>query len=164
MSSEVQHRRVAAGDTNYLRAAWQLKERVRREENVLRQDRSFFSDQYRRGYDYLTLDAGGSTALGFAVVRPDGYLSLLGVDPDHRRRGIGTRILDRIRADFDRVTCHTRVENDAAVAFYTSRGFVVADKIPFYYRDGAAAYKLTLADGDGSVVDRLASQFDVDGA
>jgi ribosomal protein S18 acetylase RimI-like enzyme len=160
VSVEVQYRRVAPGDVRHLDAAWNLKERIRREQHVLRQDRSFFADSYRRGYDFLCLGVDGRTLHAFAVVRADGYLSLLGVHPDVRQRGLGSQLLELLADDFDRVNCHTRVENEPAVAFYVHNGFVVTDLVPNYYRDGADAYALVwTADGlDGA--DRLADRFE----
>jgi ribosomal protein S18 acetylase RimI-like enzyme len=160
VSVEVQYRREEPGDVRHLQAAWTLKERIRREENVLRQDRSFFTDCYRRCYDYLCLDRDGTTLHAFAVVRADGYLSLLGVHPDVRRRGLGSQLLAQVTGDFDRVTCHTRVGNDAAVSFYLRNEFVVADLVPNYYRDGADAYELVWTAEGAADVDRLAARFE----
>jgi ribosomal protein S18 acetylase RimI-like enzyme len=157
---EVQYRREEPGDVRHLQAAWNLKERIRREENVLRQDKPFFTDCYRRCYDYLCLKRDGTTLRAFAVVRADGYLSLLGVHPDVRRCGLGSQLLTLVTGDFDQVTCHTRVENDAAVSFYLRNDFVVTDLVPNYYRDGADAYELVWEADGGENVDWLADRFE----
>jgi len=80
--------------------------------------------------------------VGFAVVRADGYLSLLGVDPGHRRRGLGSRLLERVAADHPRVSCHVRTTNGGAIGFYADHGFLVRGTVEGYYRDGTAAYLL----------------------
>ena len=155
MSEQRTDHRVPPGEDDRLEAAWRLKERIRRREGVLAQRRNFFVTQYRRSMDYL--EAGEDGLIGFAVVRSDGYLSMLGVDPDRRRTGVGRRLVARAAGEFDRVTCHTRASNDGAVAFYTELGFAVDRRVDDYYRDGDDALLLALAadrDGDG-VVDRL---------
>jgi len=153
VSEQRTERQVAPGEDERLEAAWRLKERIRRQEGVLAQRRNFFVTQYRRSTDYLeTVD--GSVA-GFAVVRSDGYLSMLGVDPDRRREGVGRRLVARAAKDFERLTCHTRASNDAAVAFYTELGFAVERRVENYYRDGDDALVLALAADGDSVVDRL---------
>ena len=48
MSVTVDTRRIDAGDDEYVDRAWELKERIRREENVLKQRHGFFTDAYRR--------------------------------------------------------------------------------------------------------------------
>lgn len=153
MSEQRTERQVPPGEDGRLEAAWRLKERIHRREGVLAQRRNFFVTQYRRSTDYLETVDGG--LVGFAVVRSDGYLSMLGVDPDHRREGVGRRLVARAAADFDRVTCHTRASNDAAVAFYTELGFAVDRRVDNYYRDGDDALLLALAADGDTVVDRL---------
>lgn len=155
MSEQLPTRTVEPAEDRYLEAAWRVKERIRQEDGVLAQGRGFFVTQYRRSTDYLVLAPDGDGVAAFAIVRPDGYLSLLGVAPGHRRQGLGTRLLDRAARDHDRITCHTRVTNESAVAFYLSQGFVVENRIDGYYRDGTDAYELALGERN-SRLDRLA--------
>ena len=148
-------RTVLPGETDYADAAWQLKERIRRREGALDQRRSSFLALYRRGRDYLTFavtDEGSGSAdpddpdpndlVGFAVVRRDGYLSLLGVAPERRRSGVGSRLLERAFADHDGLTCHAKRTNRRALAFYADRGFHVVGRLERYYHDGTDAYRL----------------------
>ncbi len=155
MSQELSTRTVDRGDDRYLEATWRAKERIRRQDGVLAQGRGFFVSQYRRSTVYLVLGAEPDRVAAFALVRRDGYLSLLGVTPEHRRQGLGSQLIERAAADHDRVTCHTRMTNEGAVAFYLERGFVVEQQINGYYRDGTDAYKLALGD-DGGRLDELA--------
>lgn len=155
MTERFTERVVDAGDDAHLEAAWTLKERIHSEEGVLAQRREFFVNQYRRSRDYLVFGDGSDELAGFAVVRADGYLSMLGVAPDYRRKGVGTRLITRMAGDYDRITCHTRVTNQRAVAFYTDLGFTVEKRVEYYYRNGDDAYLLALDDGGADLLDRL---------
>lgn len=156
----VVERTVPPGSDDRAEAVWTLKERIRRLEGLLRQRRPFFDAQYRRSTAYLaepvaatvagdavdpasgTDGASGDSLAGFALARPDGYLSLLGVAPAHRRRGLGSRLVGRVTDDHDEVTCHVRASNADALGFYLEHGFLVAGRDDGYYRDGTDAYRL----------------------
>lgn len=168
MNADAAIRSVAPGDETLLEAAWRIKRRIARTERVLDQSREYFAYEYRtstahvrvadcgrgRGRDRARSESPGSDegpesapdALGFAVVDADGYLSLLGVDPDRRHEGIGTRLVEAVADDRDAITCHVRASNDAAVAFYDRLGFAVERRIESYYPDGDDAYALALRD------------------
>lgn len=155
MSERLPERIVDEGDDEHLEAAWKLKERIRRADDVLAQRRGFFVTQYRRSRDYLVLADEPDRLAGFAVVRPDGYLSMLGVAPEYRRDGVATRLVGRMAADHERITCHTRTTNEAAVGFYTDLGFTVEKRVEGYYRDGDDAFLLALDEGSVDLMDRL---------
>lgn len=138
--AEVTEAVVPPGETDHVDAVWRLKEHIRDHDGALAQRRTFFRVQYRRCRNYLLFREGD--LVGFAVVRPDGYLSLLGVAPEWRRRGLATRLVERAVADHDRLTCHVRATNDDALAFYADRGFAVEGRTRGYYRDGTDAYRL----------------------
>lgn len=145
-------RTVPPGSDERAPAVWELKERIRRLEGLLDQRRAFFDATYRQSRCYLAVTVGDGgpdgvprapgEVVGFALVRPDGYLSLLGVAPARRRHGLGSRLLDRVVADHPDVGCHVRATNDDALGFYLDRGFVVEGVEPSYYRDGTDAYRL----------------------
>lgn len=143
---------VDPGNDDYLEAAWQLKERIRRREHVLKQRREFFADSYRRARVYMLLFE--EEVIAFAAVRPDGYVLFLAVAPEFRDQGLGRRLIARVAEEHDAVTCHARATNDSAMAFYRSVGFEVERRIKNYYEDGGDAFFLRLGT-DGGLTDRL---------
>ncbi len=81
----------------------------------------------------LLIAADGEAVAGFAHAVIDesedvGTLLRLYVDPDHRERGLGTRLLDEVRERLDEYGC-SRLEamvlegNEPGNAFYRSYGF-----------------------------------------
>jgi len=70
VSATVEKRVDAAGETDYVDAAWQLKEHIHNKEGVLKQRRGFFIDAYRRSSTHLFFEDGELVA--FASVRRDG--------------------------------------------------------------------------------------------
>ncbi|HEV7919007.1 MAG TPA: GNAT family N-acetyltransferase, partial [Solirubrobacterales bacterium] len=60
-------------------------------------------------------------------------------DPDRRRRGVATSMLQELfrKADGDRThyTLEVRVSNDAAISMYEQNGFRSAGVRPKYYAD-----------------------------
>ena len=90
---------------------------------------------------YIVADAGRR----YGAVT--GHVKDLAVHPDHRGRGIGTRLLDRgfdqlRRQDVSRVKLEVRATNDAAIALYDRFGFEAHHTIPRYYDDGEDAVVL----------------------
>ena len=160
MSVDVTNRVVGPGSDEHVDTAWDLKERIRREEGVLKQRRGFFTDAYRRATVYLLFaseaDDSPESLIGFAAVRRDGYVLFLAVDFDHRGEGFGERLVATVADEHDTVSCHARATNEDAVAFYEHIGFETKRHIDNYYEDGGAAYYLKLGDGSG-LADRISS-------
>jgi ribosomal protein S18 acetylase RimI-like enzyme len=77
-------------------------------------------------------------------------LSLLAVDPNARRRGVGTALLlwlERVAgvAGLERIELEARQDNDAALAFYRRHGYQVTETMVGYYlgmEDGVRLRKL----------------------
>ncbi len=152
MSVDVELRVVGPGNDDRLEDAWTLKERVRREEGVLKQRRGFFVDAYRRSRVHLLVAAGD--LLGFAATRRDGYILFLAVAPDHRGEGFGRELVAAVAEEHGTVTCHARTTNRGALDFYEHVGFEVKRRIDGYYEDGGDAYYLKLGP-DRSLASRL---------
>lgn len=156
MSVTVEQRTVPRGSDDYLDAAWALKERIRAEEGLLKQEYGFFSDAYKRATVYVYV-AGNDELVGFAAARRDGYILFLAVHPDYQGRGFGAKLVGAVAEDARNVSCHARTTNENALDFYRHLGFRVERRIDNYYEDGGRAYYLRLGDEE-KLADRI-SQF-----
>jgi ribosomal-protein-alanine N-acetyltransferase len=102
----------------------------------------------------LADDEGTSCAVGFSLFRTvanESELLLLAVSPDHRRRGVGRRLLQdflgRARSDgIDRVHLEVR-DGNPAIHMYRHAGFSPIGRRRNYYRglDGSQFDALTFA-------------------
>ena len=147
MSVTVETRSVGPGSDEYLEAAWELKERIRRSEGVLKQRRGFFADAYRRSRVHVLL--ADEELVGFAAVRRDGYVLFLAIATEYRGQGFGERLIARVAEENDSITCHARASNEGALGFYESLGFEIRRRIDNYYEDGGDAYYLKLGEDTG---------------
>ncbi|WP_407665759.1 ribosomal protein S18-alanine N-acetyltransferase [Mycolicibacillus parakoreensis] len=94
----------------------------------------------------------GDTLVGYAGISrlgrgaPYEYeIHTIGVDPAHRGRGIGRRLLDELLgfAGDDVVFLEVRTDNEPAIALYRSVGFQTVGVRRRYYRaSGADAYTM----------------------
>jgi ribosomal protein S18 acetylase RimI-like enzyme len=133
---------VPPGSDERASAVWACKERIRRLEGLLVQRRPVFDAIYRQATCHLAVAVPGDVVAAFALVQPDGYLSLLGVAPAYRHRGLGGQLLARVVDDHPEIHCHVRASNDRALGFYLDHEFVVDRRVSGYYRDGTDAYRL----------------------
>lgn len=83
--------------------------------------------------------AGGSVS-GPDDDRGEAEVRTIGVDPGHRRRGLGALLLDDLlsAAGRRRVLLEVRVDNTAARTLYASRGFVPLGVRRGYYQPSGA--------------------------
>lgn len=156
VSVNIQRLEVGPGNDDYVERAWQLKERIRHSEGVLRQRKNFFSSAYRRSTVYLYVDRTNDRLIGFAAVRRDGYILFLAVDERYRGQGFGKRLVASVAEEHGSITCHARTTNREALDFYQSLGFEVKRRIDGYYEDGGDAYYLQLGETEG-IREKLAS-------
>lgn len=102
-----------------------------------------FEDALAAGYPAWVLRVDGALA-GFSVAMPtpdDVHLLVIAVSPDHRRRGLGTSLLNQVyelaRAQgVDRVLLEVRPSNERALAFYQKLGFKQIGVRKGYYPAG----------------------------
>lgn len=147
MTANLEKRTILPGENTLLADVWELKEQIRRSDDVLRQARGYFEREYRNHTAYLLQKSDPEVQAdiaAFAVIHDDGYLSLFGVDPDLRRQGLGICLLDAFLDVHDIVTLHTRASNQGAIEFYEDAGFRVEERVGNYYQDGGDALLLQL--------------------
>jgi [ribosomal protein S18]-alanine N-acetyltransferase len=86
----------------------------------------------------------------FAIMRfaeEAAHLNLLAVDPAHRRRGIGRRLITwleetALTAGTFRIGLELRALNAAARAFYAALGYRELETVPGYYQGVEAAIRM----------------------
>jgi ribosomal-protein-alanine N-acetyltransferase len=101
----------------------------------------------------LLAERNGEPAAGYISLRYGGgeaEILRLAVDPEARRRGVARALvaegLERLR-QVKVESCHleVRMDNQGAIAFYQTLGFVRAGRRRHYYRDGTDALVLSRA-------------------
>ncbi len=89
---------------------------------------------------------------GIWLMVDEAHITTFGVHPDHRRRGVGRRLLlelaeAAIQLGSTRMTLEVRVSNEPAQALYRSFGFAVTGRrVAYYSDDGEDALVMTTAD------------------
>src|ERR1044071_2426937 len=87
----------------------------------------------------------GGTMVGFiiALVEPDhaGHVTTVGVAPEHRRRRIARRLMEKAEDGFRRrdvriVRLEVRSINTGAQQLYSNLGYTVTQRLPRYYSNG----------------------------
>ncbi|HJU57054.1 MAG TPA: ribosomal protein S18-alanine N-acetyltransferase [Pyrinomonadaceae bacterium] len=93
---------------------------------------------------YRAVTQGGSM-VGFIIglVEPDhtGHVTTVGVAPEHRRRGIANRLMEKVEDGFRRrdvrmVRLEVRSINTGAQQLYRNLGYIVTQRLPRYYSNG----------------------------
>lgn len=89
------------------------------------------------------LPGGGMIGFIVGVMEPDhtGHITTVGVAPEHRRRGIGNRMLAKMESSFARrgariVRLEVRSVNTAAQKLYRVAGYTVTQRLTRYYANG----------------------------
>ncbi len=97
------------------------------------------SNQYAT---YMVADCEGDVAAygGIWVVADEAHITNVAVAPQHRRKGMGTRVLQALveaarQKRASRIYLEVRVSNDAARKLYSGQGFKPAGRRPAYYSD-----------------------------
>ena len=92
----------------------------------------------------------GEKVIGFAIMcygDQDARLNLFAVDPAHRRKGIGTRLIQWLEKTAlvngnGIVYLEARSSNRSAIKFYEHLGYQVVQEIPGYYQGKESAVRL----------------------
>ncbi|MGZ6213807.1 MAG: ribosomal protein S18-alanine N-acetyltransferase [Candidatus Limnocylindria bacterium] len=98
---------------------------------------------------------------GIWLMVDEAHITTFGVHPDHRRRGIGRRLLlalaeVALELGSARMTLEVRVSNEAAQALYRSFGFTVTGRrVAYYSDDGEDALIMTTPELTGPAMRSL---------
>ena len=93
--------------------------------------------------------AATNEMLAFVVgmIEPDrtGHVVALGVDPEHRRHGLGRHLMRAVEQGFFKngittVRLEVRTSNDAAQKLYFNLGYKIVRRMPRYYTSGDDGY------------------------
>jgi ribosomal-protein-alanine N-acetyltransferase len=115
--------------------------------------RQVFADELGRSWARVDVARANDRVIGFVdywLVADEVHLLAIATHPDHRRRGVAARLLDRVlcvaRAGAARmVTLEVRRTNVPAIALYEHRGFKRVGVRPAYYaEDNEDAVVMTL--------------------
>jgi ribosomal protein S18 acetylase RimI-like enzyme len=73
--------------------------------------------------------------LGYIIFSQDGHIISIAVHPQHRRKGIGNQLLQRVMKTphLRRIWAEVRKSNQGAQAFYSNMGFRMTGIVPNYY-------------------------------
>ena len=73
--------------------------------------------------------------VGYIIFAQDGHIISIAVHPQHRRKGIGGKLLQKATEapQRNRVWAEVRRSNHGAQAFYSKMGFQITGLIPKYY-------------------------------
>jgi len=72
---------------------------------------------------------------GYIIFTQDGHIISIAIHPHHRRKGIGTQLLQRVMKTphLKKVWAEVRRSNEGAQAFYSKMGFQITGWVPNYY-------------------------------
>ncbi len=84
---------------------------------------------------YCNADRLEEEILGYIIFSQDGHIISIAVQPQHRRKGIGARLLRRAMnaPHLQKVWAEVRRSNLGAQAFYSKLGFQIVGAVPNYY-------------------------------
>jgi ribosomal-protein-alanine N-acetyltransferase len=98
---------------------------------------------------------------GIWLMVDEAHITTFGVHPDHRRRGVGRRLLlelaeAALQLGSARMTLEVRVSNEPAQALYRSLGFAVSGRrVAYYSDDGEDALIMTTPNLAGAAMQAL---------
>ncbi|NWG02111.1 MAG: GNAT family N-acetyltransferase [Syntrophaceae bacterium] len=72
---------------------------------------------------------------GYIIFSKEGHIISIAVHPQHRRKGIGTQLLQRVikEPSLKKAWAEVRRSNQGAQAFYFKMGFQIMGVVPNYY-------------------------------
>jgi ribosomal-protein-alanine N-acetyltransferase len=100
------------------------------------------------GYVMCRIEYGLSHLRRFALTRKGHIISIAAL-PDHRGKGIGTRMIQHALEGMKKNRCNegyleVRVSNKSAIELYNRIGFEITNTLHGYYKDGESAYLMAI--------------------
>jgi ribosomal-protein-alanine N-acetyltransferase len=100
----------------------------------------------------MVSDEGDMAAFAFVMLndRNSAHLTTIGVAPEHRRRGLATKLLDHIETtlkakEVGTIMLEVRVGNTEAQQLYRRLGYFVVQRISRYYNNGEDCFLMMKA-------------------
>ena len=95
-------------------------------------------------------EAGEMTGFIFAIRNTNGtaHLTTIGIAPEHRRRGLGSRLLSHlenrlVEKGLSIIALEVRVSNTSAQAMYKTAGYACVQRLESYYHNGEDGFLMT---------------------
>lgn len=86
-------------------------------------------------YQFLVYEEDNKV-LGYIIFdERDGHILSIAVDPQYRRRGIGSTLVQRVFKRCGKAWLEVRTSNKTALSFYINLGFAKVGVVPNYYGD-----------------------------
>ena len=123
---------------------WQLDQRCFLDGEAYSRDTFEYLLTAPESVSYRAVTQGGAM-VGFIIglVEPDhtGHVTTVGVAPEHRRRGLAYRLMEKVEDGFRRrdvrmVRLEVRSVNTGAQQLYRNLGYIVTQRLPRYYSNG----------------------------
>lgn len=123
---------------------WRLDQRCFVDGEAYSRDTFEYLLTARESVSYRAVTPGGTMA-GFIIglVEPDhtGHVTTVGVAPEHRRRRIARRLMEKAEDGFQRrgvriVRLEVRSINTGAQQLYQNLGYTITQRLPRYYSNG----------------------------
>ncbi len=110
--------------------------------------REAFEEFYFREPENFLVAKVGNEIVGYGIGKESkgkGEIISVAVRENWRRKGIGTKIVERLIENLKRkgarkIFLHVREKNEVAISFYQKLGFKILKKIENYYSNGDSAY------------------------
>lgn len=107
-----------------------------------------FNEPNSLSYQIVTAK-GEMAGFVFVLLNPDGvaHLTTIGVAPEHRRRGLGLRLLRHLEEVLrikgaSTIVLEVRVANVGAKALYEDAAYTIVNRIAAYYSDGEDCFMM----------------------
>ncbi len=106
-------------------------------------EKAFIEEVKRPDRRYLVVEGSAGDIIGYGglmLVEEDAHITTLAVTPEHRNRGLGSRLLaelieEGLAAGARHMTLEVRMSNDPARRLYSRFGFAPIGVRKNYYRD-----------------------------